>query len=423
MKFLIMPKRTFLYNNLINKLIQDPDQMIVRWWIFFPVIVLMTISFITLKHTSIDMLLFSSTFIKQLIWFGIGCVVFLLSQWLRIQFFQEYAYHLYAILIILIWTTYFMPAIGGSHRWVSLGYISFQPSEIGKIFLVFVIARVLSEQENKMNEVKLLLLILLMVAVPSQMVFKQPDFGTAIVYGFIALPMLYWSGIRSFYLFLVIAPVISIISAFNLIIFSLWMGILVLVIYFNQPKIIIGTFQFMVNIGCGVLSPLIWNNILYHHQKERILTLLNPLRDPHGTGYQIIQSIIAIGSGGMWGKGIGEGTQTQLRYLPVRDTDFIISVIGEELGLFGITIILIAFSVMLYWIIVYAGIISNRFSSLTLIGFASILFIHLAVNMGMTVGLLPVTGLPAPFLSYGGSFLLSSMFILALSNNIINYHI
>ena len=418
-----MPKRTFLYNNLINKLIQDPDQIIFRWWIFFPVIALMTISFITLKHTSIDMLLFSSTFIKQLIWFGIGCVVFLLSQWLRIQFFQEYAYHLYAILLILIWITYFMPAIGGSHRWVSLGYISFQPSEIGKIFLVFVIARVLSEQENKMNEVKLLLLILLMAAVPSQMVFKQPDFGTAIVYGFIALPMLYWSGIRSFYLFLVIAPMISIISAFNLIIFSLWMGILVLVIYFNQPKIIIGTFQFMVNIGCGVLSPLIWNNILYHHQKERILTLLNPLRDPHGTGYQIIQSIIAIGSGGMWGKGIGEGTQTQLRYLPVRDTDFIISVIGEELGLFGITIILIAFSVMLYWIIVYAGIISNRFSSLTLIGFASILFIHLAVNMGMTVGLLPVTGLPAPFLSYGGSFLLSSMFILALSNNIINYHI
>ena len=418
-----MPKKTFLFNNFINKLIQNPDKIIIRWWIFFPVIVLITISFITLKHTSIDMSLFSSTFFKQMIWFGIGCVVFLLSQWFRIQFFQEYAYHLYAILLILIWITYFMPAIGGSHRWVSLGYISFQPSEIGKIFLVFVIARVLSEQENKMNEVKLLLLILLMVVVPSQMVFKQPDFGTAIVYGFIALPMLYWSGIRSFYLFLVIAPMISIISAFNLIIFSLWMGILVLVIYFNQPKIIIGTFQFMINIGCGVLSPLIWNNILYHHQKERILTLLNPLRDPHGTGYQVIQSIIAIGSGGMWGKGIGEGTQTQLRYLPVRDTDFIISVIGEELGLFGITIILIAFSVMLYWIIVYAGIISNRFSSLTLIGFASILFIHLAVNMGMTVGLLPVTGLPAPFLSYGGSFLLSSMFILALSNNIINYHI
>ena len=207
-----MPKRTFLYNNLINKLIQDPDKVIVRWWIFFPVIVLMTISLITLKHANIDMLLFSSTFIKQLIWFGIGCIVFLLSQWLRIQFFQEYAYYLYAILLILIGITYFMPAIGGSHRWVSLGYISFQPSELGKLLLVFVIARVLSEKQDNINEVKLLILILLIAIIPSFMIFQQPDFGTAIVYAFIALPMLYWSGIRSFYLFAVLAPVISILT-------------------------------------------------------------------------------------------------------------------------------------------------------------------------------------------------------------------
>ena len=418
-----MPKKTFLFNNFINKLIQNPDKIIIRWWIFFPVIVLITISFITLKHTSIDMSLFSSTFFKQMIWFGIGCVVFLLSQWLRIQFFQEYSYHLYAIFLILIGITYFMPAIGGSHRWVSLGLISFQPSELGKLLLVFVIARVLSEQKDNINEIKLLILTLLIAIIPSFMIFQQPDFGTAIVYGFIVIPMLYWSGIRSFYLFAVLAPVISIISAFNIILFSLWMGILVLVIYFNQPKMINGVVQFLINVGCGVLSPFIWNNILYLHQKERILTLLNPMHDPHGAGYQVIQSIIAIGSGGMWGKGIGEGTQTQLRFLPVRDTDFIISVIAEEWGLFGITIILIAFFVMLYWIVVYAGSISNQFSSLILIGFASILFFHLIVNMGMIIGLLPVTGLPAPFLSYGGSFLLSSIFILALSNNIINYHI
>ena len=160
-----MPKRTFHYNNFINKLIQVPDQIILRWWIFFPVIALMAISFITLKHTSIDMLLFSSTFIKQLIWFGIGCVVFLLSQWLRIQYFQEYAYHLYAILLLLIGITYFMPAIGGSHRWVVLGYISFQPSEVGKLLLVFIIARVLSEKQDNSNEIKILILILLLIIV------------------------------------------------------------------------------------------------------------------------------------------------------------------------------------------------------------------------------------------------------------------
>ncbi|MBC8256171.1 MAG: rod shape-determining protein RodA [Candidatus Marinimicrobia bacterium] len=418
-----MLRKTLLYNNFLNKIFQPPDKIVFRWGMLFPVIVLMCISFITLKYTSVNSSFFSSTFTKQIVWFGLGSIIFILAQWVRIQYFQEYAYHFYGILIILIGVTYFMPVIGGSQRWLIFGPLSFQPSEIGKLFLVFVIARVLADQKGNMNEIKLLLLILIMAFIPALLVFKQPDFGTAIVYGFIAIPMLYWSGIRSFYLFSVIAPFVSIISAFNIYIFSIWMGILVFVIYYNQPKITTGVSQFIVNIGCGILSPFIWNNILYFHQKERILTLLNPTRDPHGAGYQVIQSIIAIGSGGIWGKGVGEGTQTQLRYLPVRDTDFIVSVIGEEMGLFGITVILVVFFTMLYWIIVYAGIISNRFSSLTLIGFASILFIHLAVNMGMTVGLLPVTGLPAPFLSYGGSFLLSCILILALSTNIINQHI
>ena len=201
------------------------------------------------------------------------------------------------------------------------------------------------------------------------------------------------------------------------------MGVLILAIYISQPKFINGLIQFVINILFGILSPYIWNNVLYPHQRSRILTLINPMSDPHGAGYQVIQSIIAIGSGGIWGKGVGEGTQTQLRYLPVRDTDFIISVIAEEWGLFGIMIILIAFYIIIYWLIIYAGSISNEFSSLVLIGFASILFAHLVVNMGMTVGLLPVTGLPAPFLSYGGSFLITCLTILGMANNIINYHI
>ena len=418
-----MLRKTFLYNYYLNKIFRAPDKIVIRWGMLVPVLILMGIGFITLKYTSLNSSFFTSTFTKQIAWFAIGSIVFILAQWIRIQYFQEYAYHFYGFLIILIGITYFMPVIGGSHRWLIIGNVSFQPSEIGKLLLVFVIARVLADQKGNMNEIKLLLLILVMALIPALMIFKQPDFGTAIVYGFIAIPMLYWSGIRSFYLFSVIAPFVSIISAFNIYFFSLWMGILILVIYFNQPKITIGVSQFIINIGCGIISPFIWYNFLYSHQKERILTLLNPTRDPHGTGYQVIQSIIAIGSGGLWGKGVGEGTQTQLRYLPVRDTDFIVSVIGEEMGLLGITIILVVFFTLLYWIIVYAGIISNKFSSLTLIGFASILFIHLAVNMAMTVGLLPVTGLPAPFLSYGGSFLLSCMLIVALSTNIINHHI
>ena len=418
-----MLKKIFHYSPLANKLIHIPDKISFRWSIVIPVLILVLISLITLKHTSSSSSLLSSTFFKQIIWFGISAVIFLIAHWLRMQFFQEYAFHLYCLLITMLVFTYFMPIKGGAHRWIILGPIFFQPSEIGKLFLVFILSRILSEQKGKINEIKLLTLVLLITLIPTLIVFKQPDFGTAIVYGFISIPMLYWSGIRSFYLFSIIAPFISIISAFDIFIFSIWMGLLVLVIYFSQPKIHIGVFQFILNVGFGILSPYIWNNILYDHQKDRIMTLLNPASDPQGSGYQVIQSIIAIGSGGLWGKGVGEGTQTQLRYLPVRDTDFIISVIGEEIGLFGILIILGSFFILLYWMIAYAGIISNTFSSLTIIGFASILFIHFIVNMGMTVGLFPVTGLPAPFLSYGGSFLLSCILIIALTSNIINNHI
>ena len=261
-----------------------------------------------------------------------------------------------------------------------------------------------------------------MVLIPSLLIFKQPDFGTAIVYTFISIPMLYWGGVKPYHLFFFLAPFISIISAFNLTVFSIWMITLVIIIYFNQQKVIQGSIYFILNISFGVLAPFIWDNFLYSHQRERIQTLLSPMHDPQGAGYQVLQSITAIGSGGIWGKGLGQGTQTQLRFLPVRDTDFIISVIGEEIGLFGIIIIMLAFCMLLYWLITYASIISNKFASLTLIGYVSILFIHLTVNMGMTVGLLPVTGLPAPFLSYGGSFLLTCFLILALANNIINQH-
>ncbi len=411
------------YNNIINKLFETPTKNIIRWWILLPFIILITISLITLNYTSIDMPFIYSTFIRQVIFIIIGFIIFFLCLWLRVQFFQEYAYHLYILLLLLIGITYFMPSIGGSNRWIFFGNISFQPSEIGKLILVFILARILSEQKENMNEIKLLILAITLVIIPSIMIFQQPDFGTAIVYTFIVIPMLYWSGIRSFYLFMTFAPIVSIITAFDIIFFSIWMVLLILILYIINSKVIISVFNFLVNILFGILSPYIWNNVLYPHQRGRILTLFNPMQDPHGAGYQVIQSIIAIGSGGLWGKGVGEGTQTQLRYLPVRDTDFIISVIAEEWGLFGIIIILLSFYLLLYWIIVYAGTISNPFSSLTLVGFGSIIFIHLIVNMGMVVGLLPVTGLPAPFLSYGGSFLLTCIIILGLINNIVNYHI
>jgi rod shape determining protein RodA len=352
-----------------------------------------------------------------------GIFIFMGSQLLRVQFFNEYAYHFYIILIIAILGTYFMPIKGGSQRWLIIGPLSIQPSEIGKVIMVFVLAKFLSDQRENFNHLRVMLITILLAVFPAMLVFNQPDLGTAIIYLAITYPMLYWAGVRPYYLFIVVAPVISILAAFNIIAFYLWMLIIIVLLVYSQPKLLEGVILFIINVSCGLLTPYMWDNILYEHQRNRILTFLDPLRDPQGAGYQIIQSMTAIGSGGFWGKGLGQGTQTHLRYLPVRDTDFIISVSGEELGLFSIIIIISSYLFFIFWMLVYAEKIRNNFSSLVMIGFVSILFVHLLVNMGMTVGLFPVTGLPAPFISYGGSFLLTCIMMIGLINNITNNEI
>tara|TARA_B110000467_G_scaffold14725_1_gene12750 strand:+ start:530 stop:1765 length:1236 start_codon:yes stop_codon:yes gene_type:complete len=410
-------------NWVLTKVLSRNSIIEINYRIVSPIILLCLLSLLLLNSTSSDSSFISSTFSRQLLWLAIGVFVFIGSQFLRIQFFNEYAYHFYAILVIAILGTYFMPIKGGAHRWLIFGPLSIQPSEIGKVVMVFVLAKFLSDQRENFNHLRILTLTILLALIPALLVFSQPDLGTAIIYLAIAYPMLYWAGIRPYYLFIVVAPVISVLAAFNIIAFYLWMLVIIILFIYSQPKVLEGVILFIINVGCGLLTPYIWNNFLYEHQRNRILTFLDPLRDPQGSGYQIIQSMTAIGSGGFWGTGLGLGTQTHLRYLPVRDTDFIISVSGEELGLISILLILFLYSFFIYWMLVFAEKTRNSFSSLVMIGFVSILFVHLLVNMGMTVGLFPVTGLPAPFISYGGSFLLTCILMIGLINNITNNEI
>jgi len=363
-----------------------------------------------------------STLSKQLVWLGIGILLFFAIQTLKTQIFYEYAYIFFGLLIIALAVTYFMPVVGGASRWIVLGPIRFQPSEMGKLIVVFAVSKFLSDQHEHLNPLKVIPISIGIAILPAIMVFRQPDLGTAIIYLATVIPLLFWAGIRPYYLFIVFAPVVSILAAFHLVSFYLWMGVVIIVLVASQPKLWIGVGNFLLNIAFGTLSTIIWNK-LYDHQQDRILTFLDPFRDPRGAGYQIIQSITAIGSGGIFGKGYGEGTQTHLRFLPVSDTDFIMSVAGEEFGLFGILFVLILFFVLIYWLVVSARRVHNRFASLSIIGFTSILFVHTIVNIGMTIGLVPVTGLPVPFISYGGSFLLTTVAIIALSNNILNYDI
>jgi len=410
-------------NWILSKIFTRNSIININYRIVSPIILLCLLSLFLLNSTSSESSFITSTFSRQLLWLTIGIFVFISAQFLRIQFFNEYAYHFYLILIIAILGTYFMPIKGGSQRWLIFGPLSIQPSEIGKVLMVFVLAKFLSDKRENFNHLRIIISTILLIVLPALMVFNQPDLGTSIIYLAITYPMLYWAGIRPYYLFIVISPAISVLAAFNIIAFYLWMLLIIILFIYSQPKVLEGVILFIINVSCGLLTPYIWENILYEHQRNRILTFLDPLRDPQGAGYQIIQSMTAIGSGGFWGKGLGQGTQTHLRYLPVRDTDFIISVSGEELGLFSILFILVSYSFFIYWILVYAVKIRNNFSSLVMIGFVSILFVHLLVNMGMTVGLFPVTGLPAPFISYGGSFLLTCILMIGLINNITNNEI
>ena len=229
----------------------------------------------------------------------------------------------------------------------------------------------------------------------------------------IVFPMLYWAGARPFYLFLLIAPILSILTAFNVILFSIWALIIAIVIFYARTKIIEGVGYFFGNIFFGLLARPIWD-MPNPYQQNRVLTFIYPEKDPLGAAYQIIQSKTAIGSGGLFGKGWGYGTQTHLKFLPVQESDFILSVIGEELGFIIISIILFTFGYLLNIIIRNSFLSKDKFSSLILLGLGAILLAHVFVNTAMTVGLIPVKGLPLPFISAGGTFLVTSYMMVGL---------
>ena len=214
-------------------------------------------------------------------------------------------------------------------------------------------------------------------------------------------------------LFLIIAPIISLLSAFNLISFVFWIGLILLLLWLARRSLRFIVLMFLLNVSVGLVTPMMWNN-LKPYQQQRILTYVNKQLDPRGSGYQVLQSKVAIGSGGMYGKGLGDGTQSQLKFLPEQHTDFIISLIGEELGFIGVSIVLTLFFILLFKIINIASKSKNVFESLVLIGTAAMLLFQIFVNIGMTTGLVPVTGLPLPFISYGGSSLLAMLILMGL---------
>ena len=385
------------------------------WGILFSALFLTFIGLIALNSISHqNTTIIQNPFYKQLFFLFIAFFSFSFSFITPKYIIHKYAFIIYGIGIFIVILPFFGSQHAGTYRWLNIGLpISFQPSEFSKIFSVIALARYLSDNNLKIQKFNSIVLPILIVLFPALIVLNQPDLGTALVMLSIVFPMLYWAGARPFYLFLLIAPILSILTAFDVILFSMWALIIAIVIFYARTKIIAGVGYFFGNIFFGLLARPIWD-MLNSYQQNRIITFVYPEKDPLGAAYQIIQSKTAIGSGGFFGKGWGYGTQTHLKFLPVQESDFILSVIGEELGFIIIATILITFGYLLNTIIRYSFLSKDKFSSLILLGLGSIILAHVFVNTAMTVGLIPVKGLPLPFISAGGTFLVTSYLMIGL---------
>lgn len=361
---------------------------------------------------------FQRPFGRQLLWIIVSAGIAALVYYLPLRIFFTSAYFLYGIGLILLLVPYLSGAnIAGTSRWIGIGSLGIQPSEFMKVLVMLAVARFLATTELSPLDFKVLLIPLLLALTPMAVVLKQPDLGTSIVYFGLLFPMLYWAGVRLFHLFIILAPVLSIVTAFNFYSYFIWIVIVIGVLYLTREKLWVSITVFTLNLILGSATPFIWNN-LKPYQQQRLLTLFNIDTDPRGAGYQVIQSKIAIGSGGFWGKGLGNGTQTHLKFLPAGHTDFIFSVVGEEFGFIGVTLVLLLFFSLILLCFYTAYRQKDRFSSLVVVGAAGILLIHIFVNIAMTIGLMPVTGLPLPFFSYGGSFILTCFILTGLILNI-----
>lgn len=341
---------------------------------------------------------------KQIIWLAIAIILAMIAYFVPLKMHEAMAYIYYWIALGLLVLVLFL-SNSGTARWFHFGGFAIQPVEFAKVALCVTMARFFAYRHGRIHRFSTIFMGILIVAIPTALVIKQPDLGSSLVGIAIFIGMLFWTGMPISRIIMVITPVLSIITAFHWLSWAIFFLSFILLLYLARPKLIPGIIYVLINLAVGMLTPILWNR-LHEYQRLRILTFLDPGQDPTGAGYQIIQSKIAIGSGGFWGKGFMESTQTKLNFLPAQHTDFIFSVIGEETGFIGGTIVIILFLIIIIRGFMIANKVRNTFYGYVAAGLSTAIFFQMIVNIGMTAGLMPVTGLPLPFISYGGSSLL-----------------
>ncbi|MFN2382888.1 MAG: rod shape-determining protein RodA [Gemmatimonadota bacterium] len=349
----------------------------------------------------------------QLIWLFVALVVYAAIGFVPLRVVESLSWPAYGVALVLLVVVLAFPAIAGTHSWIRFGPVGFQPSEVAKISVILVVARWVASLDAPPRELTDLTMPAVLVGVPAALTLLQPDLGTAIVYVLLLAALCFWAGASPVLVFLLLSPLVSILLTFSLALWALYIlcvgGLLVL----RRPPRRTWAYVGGLNLMMGIVSLPLWNS-LAGYQQRRLLVFLQPDRDPQGAGWNVIQSKVAIGSGGWLGKGYLEGTQKRLAFLPERHTDFIFSVLGEELGFLGVVTALGLFALLLVEGVRIAERNPDPFASTVGFGLVALISSHVAINTAMTVGLMPITGLPLPFLSYGGSFLVVCFVAVAL---------
>ncbi|MBI1936825.1 MAG: rod shape-determining protein RodA [Ignavibacteriales bacterium] len=387
--------------------------------IFLPVIILTAVGLLAIYSSTVNHPTASGKFLQQLISVVFAFAVFLIVYSLPQQIFKMFAIPSYLIsLLFLLAVLVIGKTVYGSKSWLNFGPMGFQPSELAKLGTILCLSYWLTYKNRDINNIKDIGIALAIGFIPIMLILLEPDTGTAIVFCIITLSLIYWSGISLFGLFVVLSPgVVTFASLFGAYVFIIALILVIVALFFFKKDLFNSITVFIMNLGASFFFDYAFK-LLKPHQQKRIETFLDPTADPLGSGYNALQAKLAIGSGGLSGKGFLQGNQTQLRFIPEQWTDFIYCVIGEEFGFIGSVLVLVLFMFIFMRLLNLSSLAKDRFSVLVVVGILSLLFSHFAINIGMNIGITPVIGLPLPFLSYGGSSLLVNMIMIGIAMNI-----
>ncbi|MEE2898494.1 MAG: rod shape-determining protein RodA [Gemmatimonadota bacterium] len=361
-----------------------------------------------------------NAWIKQAVWFGIALLVFTVLSRVRMRWIEWVAVPSYVVGVLLLAVTLVIGTGSGTaagvKSFIRFGSFGFQPSEVAKIATILMLAQVLSQRKEALTSLRDLFAPSALVALPLGLVMLQPDLGTGMAFGGILFAMLFWAGTPVALLLLIATPAIGLVLSYDTVIWSYYIVGVIVFLYLYRYRLFLfeSVAVVLANFAAGTISRPLWES-LQPYQQNRILVYLDPEIDPRNAGYQAIQSKVAVGSGGLTGQGFTLGAQKRYDFLPEQHTDFIFSVVGEELGFVGTTVAILGFAFILAQLVRMAENSSDPFAGLVLLGILGTWLVHIFVNIGMTVGVVPITGIPLPFVSYGGTFLLMSWVAVAIA--------